>query len=77
MKVSHDQQRKSAERWMGCRQTYLTNSKRDEEFEDVVPDDEEDMYFEFETPSKASILAHKKLEIALVAIILTIMGKMT
>lgn len=60
MRVAHDQQRKSAVRWMGCRATieddsrqYLKNPKRDEETEDVN-DDEEDMYFEFEPTSMAS-----------------------
>lgn len=60
MRVAHDQQRKSAARWMGCRATieddsrqYLKNPKRDEETEDVN-DDEEDMYFELELTSMAS-----------------------
>lgn len=60
MRVAHEQQRKSAARWMGCRATieddsrqYLKNPKRDEETEDVN-DDEEDMYFELELTSMAS-----------------------
>lgn len=57
MRVAHDQQRRSAARWMNCRATieedYLKNPKRDEETEDVN-DDEEDMYFEFEPTSMAS-----------------------
>lgn len=60
MKVAHDHPKKSAQKWMGCRETleiepdrrqYLKNSKRDEEVEDVTNDDEEDMYFEIETSS--------------------------
>lgn len=82
MKVRHEQQRKSAVQWMGCRQTqdltpdrrqYLKNSKRDEEVEDVTMDDEGDMYFEFEQPSKAdsiSILANKKLVTILLVMIM-------
>lgn len=71
--------KKSAERWMGCRETleidpdrrqYLKNSKRDEEVEDVTNDDEEDMYFEFETssrPSLSNVLQTNNLAIALLA----------
>lgn len=63
MRVAHEHQRKSAEKWMGCRGTlemnpgqrqYSTNPKRDEELEDVNDEDEEDMYFEFETSPKPS-----------------------
>lgn len=78
MKVAHEQQRKSAVKWMGCRQTQdlspdLKNSKRDEEVEDVTMDDEGDMYFEFEQPLKADsplILANKKLVTILLVLIM-------
>lgn len=50
----HNDPKKSAIRWMGCRETLeldprseAKNPKRDEETEDVN-DDEEDNYFEFE-----------------------------
>lgn len=64
MRVAHEHQRKSAQKWMNCRETlevdpnnrqYLKNPKRDEEIDDTI-DDEEDMYFEeFETSTKISI----------------------
>ncbi|CRK96840.1 CLUMA_CG009940, isoform A [Clunio marinus] len=63
MRVAHESQKKSAQRWMGCREVlelypdqrqYLKNTKRDEEMEDVENDDEEDMYFEFESSSQTS-----------------------
>lgn len=65
MKIAHENQKKNAQRWMGCkgetldiepdRRQYLKNTKRDEEFEDVTNNDEDDDYFEFEPVSaKAS-----------------------
>lgn len=86
MRVAHEHPRKSAEKWMGCRETleidpdrrqYLKNSKRDEEVEDVTNDDEEDMYFEFETSSKTSmsnVIRANKLAIALLAVSLISWG---
>lgn len=77
MRVARDYQKKSAVRWMGCSETldvepdrrqYLKNSKRDEEVEDVVNDDEEDMYFEFEQNSKASNISSFKLVTILLVI---------
>lgn len=51
---------------MGCRgkmesepdhREYTKNPRRDEEFEDVSPNDDEDMYFEFEQGPKVSSCA--------------------
>lgn len=79
MRVAHEHPKKSAERWMGCRETleidpdrrqYLKNSKRDEEVEDVTNDDDEDMYFEFETSPRTSlsnVVRIDKLAMALLA----------
>lgn len=59
MKAAHNDPKKSALRWMGCRETMEldpkglpANPKRDEETEDVN-DDEEDNYFEFEQSTLA------------------------
>jgi hypothetical protein len=61
MKVSHETRKRSSERWMGCneserRQNLDQNPKREEEFEDLDPDDndEEDMYFEIENSHATS-----------------------
>ena len=81
MEVAHNHPKKSAQRWMGCRETlevepdrrqYLNNSKRDEEVEDVTNDDEEDHYFEIEMSPKTSfsnVIRSSKLAIALLAMI--------
>ena len=75
MRVQHDQQKKSAIKWMGCRPTKLDDeissnegrrehwkdSKRNEEMEDVQ-DDEEDMYFDFES-TMASVSTASNLEL--------------
>lgn len=64
MRVAHEHQRKSAQRWMGCRDTlevdpdqrqYSKNSKLEEELEDVDEnDDEEDNYFEIDERARVS-----------------------
>jgi hypothetical protein len=63
MKVAHENQRKSAQTWMGCRDTlidpdqrqYLKNSRLDEELEDLDQnDDEEDHYFEIDERAETS-----------------------
>jgi hypothetical protein len=64
MRVAHEHQKKSAQRWMGCRETmeidpdhrqYLKNTKLEEELEDLDEnDDEEDNYFEIDERVKAS-----------------------
>lgn len=80
MKVAHDHQKKSAVKWMGCRETlelepdrrqYLKNSKRDEETEDVNNDDVEDMYFEFEFSTKASNSNELRSSIATTVLLIT------
>lgn len=67
MRVSHEARKRSSVKWMGCsdserRQNLDQNPKREEEFEDLDPndDDEEDMYFEIEqsTYSHASSLVN-------------------
>lgn len=75
MRVAHDQQKKSAYRWMGCHErlddeetsherrhnNWNKNSKLNEEIEDVN-NDEEDMYFDFES-TLASVSTASNLDL--------------
>lgn len=75
MRVTQDQQKKSAPTWMGCNAKEETRKQhlkaRDEEMEE--DDDEEDYYFEkdFETRSSAiAIIVNKSLLVLVATVIL-------
>jgi len=81
MRVAHEYQKKSAQRWMSCgteTKLPLVNPKRSEEFDEgegdeYLPrdDDVEDNYFEFEVPaSHANVVRYESAIVTLIPIVI-------